>query len=208
MKMYKKAVTVLAAANFLCLCSFWNLRNLQEERLAAITVSVCEEKVDETQKNSLIGILKTAASGQRVVDYEVLVKESVIELNESDKETLCRIVEAEAGSEDADGKLLVANVVLNRVEDKHFPNTVREVVFQEEQGVYQFSPVADGNYERVNISQETRQAVERALEGEDISQGALYFAARQYADNSTMSWFDNHLSFLFAHGGHEFYTSP
>ncbi|MCM1325340.1 MAG: cell wall hydrolase [Bacteroidales bacterium] len=208
MKMYKKAVTVLAAANFLCLCSFWNLRNLPQERLAAITVSVCEEKVDETQKNSLIGILKTAASGQRVVDYEVLVKESVIELNESDKETLCRIVEAEAGSEDADGKLLVANVVLNRVEDKHFPNTVREVVFQEEQGVYQFSPVADGNYDRVKVSQETRQAVERALEGEDISQGALYFAARQYADNSTMSWFDNHLSFLFAHGGHEFYTSP
>ncbi len=210
--MYKKAMTVLAAANFLCLCSFWGIRNMQEDRLTVTAAPVCEVKMDETlaadQNNSLIGILKTAASGQRVVDYEVLVKESVIELNESDKETLCRIVEAEAGSEDEEGKLLVANVVLNRVEDKHFPNTVREVVFQEEQGVYQFSPVADGNYYRVKVSQETCQAVERALEGEDISQGALYFAARQYADSSTMSWFDNHLSFLFAHGGHEFYTSP
>lgn len=212
--MYKKAMTVLTVANFLYLCCFWGIRNQQEDRLPAMVASVCEIKADKDlnadQNSGLVGIIKTAASGQRVVDYEVLVKEreTEIELNESDKETLCRIVEAEAGSEDEEGKLLVANVVLNRVEDEHFPDTVKEVVFQEEQGVYQFSPVADGSYYRVNVSEETCQAVERALGGEDISQGALYFAARQYADNSTMGWFDTHLSFLFAHGGHEFYTSP
>lgn len=202
----------LAVVNVLFLCSCVCIHKMQEDRLGAMIAPICEVKMDETlaadRSNSLIGISKIAASGQRVVDYGVLVKENSMELSEVDKEALCRIVEAEAGSEDEDGKLLVANVVLNRVEDNYFPNTVTEVVFQEEQGVYQFSPVADGSYYRVKVSEETYKAVERALDGEDISQGALYFAARQYADNSTMSWFDNHLSYLFAHGGHEFYTSP
>ena len=43
---------------------------------------------------------------------------------------LLRIVEAEAGICDYQGKLLVANVVINRVESGSFPNTVTEVVYQ------------------------------------------------------------------------------
>ncbi len=69
----------------------------------------------------------------------------------------------------------------------------------------QFSPVADGAYYQVEISEETIHAVERALLGEDISQGALYFAARKYADNTKMKWFDENLNYLFVHGGHEFF---
>ena len=101
--------------------------------------------------------------------------------------------------------LLVANVVLNRMMNEQFPDTVSEVVFQNEKGVAQFSPVSDGAYYQVEISEETMQAVERALLGEDISQGALYFAARKYADRNKMRWFDENLTYLFAHGGHEFF---
>jgi N-acetylmuramoyl-L-alanine amidase len=57
----------------------------------------------------------------------------------------------------------------------------------------------------VKISQETGEAVERALEGEDISEGALYFVARKYADSEKIKWFDRNLTFLFEHGGHEFF---
>ena len=56
-------------------------------------------------------------------------------LSEQDHDALLRIVEAEAGGEDSDGKLLVANVVLNRVNSEKFPDTVTEVVMQKEQGV-------------------------------------------------------------------------
>lgn len=45
----------------------------------------------------------------------------------------------------------------------------------------------------------------RALDGEDISEGALYFAARDYADSKRMRWFDEKLTLLFRHGGHEFF---
>ena len=124
---------------------------------------------------------------------------------ESEIRVLERIVEAEAGGEDADGKLLVANVVLNRVKHEAFPNTISEVVFQKSKGVTQFSPVANGRYEAVTVSEESRTAVERALSGEDISEGALYFAARKYADQKSMRWFDQNLTMLFKHGGHEFF---
>ena len=50
-----------------------------------------------------------------------------------------------------------------------------------------------------------KSAVGRALMGEDISQGALYFAARKYADSGKMKWFDENLTYLFVHGGHEFF---
>ena len=53
--------------------------------------------------------------------------------------------------------------------------------------------------------EETERAVGRALDGEDISDGALYFAARDYADSERMRWFDEKLTLLFRHGGHEFF---
>ena len=144
-------------------------------------------------------------SKKRVMETRVLEKRPVRELSETDYETLLRIVEAEAGGEDENGKLLVANVVLNRVDSPLFPDTVREVVYQQDYGVYQFSPVKDGRIERVTVSDETRRAVERAVYGEDISRGALYFAARSKASGESMRWFDSSLTWLFAYGGHEFY---
>ena len=96
-------------------------------------------------------------------------------------------------------------MVLNRVASPRFPDTVREVVYQQDYGVYQFSPVSDGRIDRVTVSDETRRAVKRAVYGEDISQGALYFAARSAASGESMRWFDSSLTWLFAYGGHEFY---
>lgn len=119
---------------------------------------------------------------------------------------LLRIVEAEAGCEDIKGKMLVAGVVMNRVESSRFPDTVREVVFQRGNGTVQFSPVRDGRLDRVKVSEETKEAVKRVLYGEDITEGALYFAARKYADPERMKWFDNSLTLLFSYGGHEFFS--
>ena len=124
---------------------------------------------------------------------------------EEDYDILLRIVEAEAGGEDEDGKLLVANVVLNRMNSEAFPNTVKEVVMQRNGRVTQFSPVASGRIWKVEVSEETIAAVQRAIEGEDISQGALYFASRRYACSDSMRWFDRCLTFLFKHGRHEFF---
>ena len=150
-------------------------------------------------------MLSAVSSGQRVVDYEILEQTMQYQLSDKDLDALQRIVEAEAGGEDQDGKLLVANVVLNRVNSETFPDTVFVLVMQREQGIAQFSPTVDGRFHSVKVSEDTKAAVERALYGEDISQGALYFCARDKADSEKVQWFDRHLTRLFAYGHHEFF---
>ena len=48
---------------------------------------------------------------------------SATSMTDNDYENLLAVVEAEAGGEDVEGRIMVANVILNRVEDENFPMT-------------------------------------------------------------------------------------
>lgn len=95
----------------------------------------------------------------------------------------------------------MANVVLNRVKSQEFPDSVRSVVYEPSQ----FSPVSDGSINSVKVTEETKECVNRALEGEDYSDGALYFMNRRGSRSRAVSWFDSHLTYLFRHQNHEFF---
>lgn len=128
-----------------------------------------------------------------------------IKLSDEEYEILCRIVEAEAGDQDVYGRILVANVILNRTKFWEFPDTVKEVVFQvNSNGAVQFAPVADGSFYRVEISDLTKKAVNSALSGDDYSDGALYFFMRSATSSAKASWFDT-LDFVLKYGCHEFF---
>ena len=120
---------------------------------------------------------------------------------ENDKNLNRRIVQAAAGGCDMKGKILVANVILNRVGSDEFPDTITDVVYEKRQ----FSPVSNGSINRCKVEQETVEAVDRALAGEDYSEGALFFMNRRASSGSNVRWFDTHLDYLFQHGGHEFF---
>lgn len=128
-----------------------------------------------------------------------------IKISYKDYEVMQRIVEAEATGLDEKSKILVANVLLNRVRSSEFPNTIEEVVFQEVNGVVQFQPISDGRYDIVEVKDDTVDAVNKALLGVDYSQGALYFLARSGSRKSSITWFDQNLTWLFEYEGHEFY---
>lgn len=49
---------------------------------------------------------------------------------------LTAIIYCEAGNQSTKGKVAVANVVLNRVKSKKYPNSIKKVIYQK----YQFSP--------------------------------------------------------------------
>lgn len=126
-------------------------------------------------------------------------------MSDKDYENLLAIVEAEAGGEDLEGRIMVANVILNRVGNEEFPDDVTAVIWERAGGSPQFSPTADGRIATVTVTDTTREAVNRAIDGEDLSQGALYFIAKDQADKDNVEWFDEHLTFLFQHGQHSFY---
>lgn len=126
-------------------------------------------------------------------------------LTDEEIENLCILIEAEAEGQDIFGKMLVANVVINRVHDKHFADNVIDVIFERIGGSPQFAPTYDGRFWEVSPAQSTREAVRRVLSGEDYSQGALYFFERARTTSKKASWFDDKLTHLFKYGCHDFY---
>ncbi len=82
-------------------------------------------------------------------------------------------MQAEAGNQDLDGCRLVADVVLNRVADPQFPNTIEEVIY----APGQFSVVHNGALAKSkgNISQNVKAAVDMELNNDRLSTEYLYF---------------------------------
>ena len=119
------------------------------------------------------------------------------DLDTDDSYLLAKIAMAEAEGEDVKGKALVILVVLNRVRTDEFPDTIHDVIYQKSQ----FSPIANGRFDRVEPSEECYEALEMVMSGWDESRGALYFESEKSADN----WHSRHLDYLFTHGGHRFY---
>lgn len=131
-----------------------------------------------------------------------------IKMTDKDKENLYRLVQSEVGYMDEKSKLFVASVVLNRVKNKNFPNTVTGVVMAHNPrtGVYQFSPVKPGGrFWKCQATKETKKAVDKVLKNGDYSKGAIAFVAKRYTTARAASWFDNTLHHLFHHNGQDYY---
>ena len=125
-------------------------------------------------------------------------------LSEDDKYLLAKIAMAEAEGESLKTKIFVILTVLNRADssNKCFPNTIKEVIFEENKGIYQFSPVMPGGrWWRVEPNEECWEAV-NIVNGmkDDITFGALYFEAC-----SGESWHSKNLEFLFKSDNTRFY---
>ena len=199
---YKTGSLILLIWSFVMTLSFANIKDMVHAGPVTDEIALTKEEVSS---RSVSGKMTSSISGQRVMNVSVVDKEYVLDITPQDYENMLRIVEAEAGGEDRTGKLLVANVIINRVNDDAFPDSVTEVIFQQTNGVSQFSPIRDGRFYSVSVSEETIEAVEAALCGEDCSKGALYFMARKAADKDRAAWFDRNLTKLFTYGGHEFF---
>lgn len=93
------------------------------------------------------------------------------EVNAADLALLAKLVQVEAGNEPYEGKLAVANVVLNRVHSSSFPNTVKGVIY----APHQFPPAGNGLLAKATASKDSIKAAKAALSGENNVPGAVYF---------------------------------
>lgn len=106
-----------------------------------------------------------------VCDEDQMVEKRLI--TDGERDVLAAIVWAEAGNQDLDGKRLVVDVVLNRVDDERFPDDIVSVVFQK----YQFW--TKGMPRKLDGLDECYQAVDMELEGQ-LNTEVLYFRTRYY----------------------------
>ena len=103
----------------------------------------------------------------------------------AERDMLARIARAECGGESVQSMACIVCVVLNRVADPCFPNTIQGVI--ESPG--QFKVVASGAYYQP-ASEKAWQAVELVSAGYDPSYGATYFSTGRSA------WHWNALQYL------------
>ena len=106
------------------------------------------------------------------------------------------MVEAEAGIEPYEGKIAVAQVVLNRVKDDRFPNTITDVIYQP----HQYESVDKGMLWDRPTKDSTKKAVDEALNGRNIIGDCISFWA-DYLDKSHYLW---ELPIKYTIGGHVF----
>lgn len=111
---------------------------------------------------------------------------------------LAKIAMAEAEGESIQGKTLVILVVLNRVWSADFPNSIHDVISQENQ----FEPIVNGRWDKVEPDADCWEAVYIVETAQyDYSGGALYFESV----NSDSTWHSRNLEFLYQVGNHKFY---
>lgn len=118
--------------------------------------------------------------------------------NQDDLFWLARIVFAESGNQPLDGRIAVANVVLNRVKSPAFPNTVQEVLAQKNQ----FTTYKSGNLANRTPNAGSVIAAKLAMDGAVVEEtaGATYF------DSTSNSWASRHKTYVATIGGHKFYS--
>ena len=90
--------------------------------------------------------------------------------NNNDRYLLAKVIYAEARGESYTGQVAIGAVVLNRVEDSRFPNTIAGVIYQP----WAFTAVNDG---QINLepNQKAYQAADDALNGWDPTYGCVYY---------------------------------
>ena len=117
--------------------------------------------------------------GPKTIDY--FKENSLFNKMHVDREKvilLARVINGEARGENFEGKVAVGAVILNRVENEDFPNSIRKVIIQ--QG--QFSSLLDGQANPYPV-ESSIAAAKAALIGYDPSLDSLYFYNPEVATN-------------------------
>lgn len=98
----------------------------------------------------------------------------VIKYSNSDVQLLAKLITAEASGESNDAMVSVGAVVVNRVQSSKYPSNISNVINEQSNGHYQFTPVMNGMINKP-ASSSALNAAYKSLNGSDPTKGALYF---------------------------------
>ncbi len=116
--------------------------------------------------------------------------------SEEDYRLLAKLVQVEVGYESYEAHLAVANVVLNRVADSRFPDTIRDVIYSGKQ----FPPAHNGLLDKSKPNATVLRATKDALNGKNNVKDAVYF----YDPRVTKGSFWSDLTTIATIGSHRY----
>lgn len=117
------------------------------------------------------------------INYDLTRRPRLGVQKDDDLYLLAKLIRAEAEGEPYEGQVAVGAVVINRVKSRQFPNTIREVIYQENQ----FSCVP--KLATIEPLEQSLQAARDALKGKDPSRGALYYYNPKLASPAGLRFF-------------------
>lgn len=98
-------------------------------------------------------------------------------LSDEEIRLIALLTMAEAEGESSEGQRLVIDTVLNRADSEHFPNSIRDVIYQPNQ----FTPIWNGRIERCEVREEICQLVREELTSR-LNYDVVFFNAGHYSD--------------------------
>lgn len=133
---------------------------------------------------------------------DLLVREECLdtEFLNSDILLIAQVLQCECGSAPFEGKIAVANVILNRVASDLFPSTVTDVIYDRRGGSIQFPLAYNGKINNIP-SLECILAAKCAVNGADVAKDCLFFQADSIQD----SWTNRNRTYALSSGGNAFF---
>ena len=113
-------------------------------------------------------------------NQEIKTLEDEVELEQDEIELISLITVAEAEGECEEGKRLVIDTILNRMDHEKFPDTVTDVVYQKNQ----FTSVSDGRTDRCEVTDDVRNLVKEELISR-TNKDVIFFTAGRYSNFGT-----------------------
>lgn len=100
--------------------------------------------------------------------------------SEADIELLALVTMAEAEGEPEEGKRLVIDTILNRVDSEHFPDTIHDVIYQKNQ----FTSMWNGRVDRCTVNDYVINLVREEVESR-TNHDVIFFTAGAYGKYGT-----------------------
>ena len=112
----------------------------------------------------------------RHIEIKTMMKSTTIGISDEDIDLLALVTMAEAEGESERGKRLVISTILNRMDSEHFPDTIKDVVYQPNA----FTSMWNGRVDRCYVTNDIRQLVLEELETR-TNNDVMFFCAGDYS---------------------------
>lgn len=137
---------------------------IEEVQPECISTEECSEEIVTEEFIPGEEILEELTEAITEESTEVIEEQPAYSISDSDFEQICKVVEAETHQCDKESKKHIVHVIMNRVNNSSFPNSISSVCKQKNQFA-----------RRSDVEQSTRDAVAEALNESDTTDGALFF---------------------------------
>ena len=142
--------------------------DLKEESRDIIEEPIIDDESQGSKEEPIIDDESQEPKEEPFIDDE--------QVSQEDIELLALLTMAEAEGECDEGKRLVIDTVLNRVDSEHFPDTIYDVIYQPKH----FSSIWNGRIDRCEVREDIYQLVIEELESR-TNYDVIFFNAGRYS---------------------------